>query len=119
MCGSTTSASSSENAARATIVSGVSLAVILATASTAALVRREALAFLSFSHERYFYAADVFTIVLAFYRSRWVVVAVVVQLVSFLSYWPFLFGHAAVPLATLAVVESVALMALAVLLARG
>jgi len=69
-------------------------------------------------HERYFYAADVLTIVLAFYRPRWAFVAVLVQVVSFLSYWPFLFGHDAVPLATLAVVETGALVALGVLLAR-
>jgi Gpi18-like mannosyltransferase len=68
-------------------------------------------------HERYFYAADMLTIVLAFFRPRWAFVAVLVQVVSFLSYWPFLFGHEAVPLATLAMVETGAVVALGVLLA--
>jgi Gpi18-like mannosyltransferase len=68
-------------------------------------------------HERYFYAADMLTIVLAFFRQRWAFVAVLVQVVSFLSYWPFLFGHEAVPLATLAMVETGAVVALGVLLA--
>jgi Gpi18-like mannosyltransferase len=69
-------------------------------------------------HERYFYAADVLTIVLAFYRPRWAFVAVLVQLASLLSYWPFLFRHDAVPLAVLALVETAALVSLCVLAVR-
>jgi Gpi18-like mannosyltransferase len=69
-------------------------------------------------HERYFYAADVFTIVLAFYRPRWAFIALLVQLASLLSYWPFLFRHDAVPLALLALVETAAVVALAALVVR-
>lgn len=43
-------------------------------------------------HERYFFAADVFSIVLAFWVPRLLPVAVLVQVVSLFSYWPFLFG---------------------------
>jgi Gpi18-like mannosyltransferase len=69
-------------------------------------------------HERYFYAADVMTIVLAFHRPRWAFIAVLVQSASLLSYWPFLFRHDALPLGVLAVVETVAVVALAALVLR-
>ena len=42
-------------------------------------------------HERYFYLADVLTLVLAFYRPRLWYLPVIVQASSFLSYVPFLF----------------------------
>lgn len=42
-------------------------------------------------HERYFFLADVFTILLAFYRPRWWFVPLIVQAASLLSYLPFLF----------------------------
>ncbi len=67
-------------------------------------------------HERYFFAADVLTIVLAFFRPRWAFVAVLVQLTSLLSYWPFLFRHDVVPLKALALVETIAVVCLAALL---
>ncbi|MFI5954939.1 hypothetical protein [Cryptosporangium sp. NPDC051539] len=42
-------------------------------------------------HERYFYLADVLTLVLAFYRPRLWFLPLVVQAASFLAYLPFLF----------------------------
>ena len=42
-------------------------------------------------HERYFYLADVLTVVLAFYRPRLWYVPLLVQAASLLSYLPFLF----------------------------
>ena len=42
-------------------------------------------------HERYFYLADVLTVVLAFYRPRLWFLPVLVQAASLLSYLPFLF----------------------------
>ncbi len=44
-------------------------------------------------HERYFYLADVMTVVLAFYRPRLWYVPLLVQVSSLLSYAPFLFGR--------------------------
>jgi hypothetical protein len=42
-------------------------------------------------HERYFFLADVLTVVLAFYRPRLWFVPLIVQAASLLSYLPFLF----------------------------
>jgi Gpi18-like mannosyltransferase len=69
-------------------------------------------------HERYFYGADVFTIVLAFWATRWIAVAVLVQAVSLLAYMPFLWGREPVPLPMLAVGETIALLLLLVLCYR-
>jgi hypothetical protein len=44
-------------------------------------------------HERYFYLADVLTVVLAFYRPLLWYVPLLVQGSSLLSYAPFLFGR--------------------------
>ena len=44
-------------------------------------------------HERYFYLADVLTVVLAFYRPRLWFVPLIVQAASLLSYLPFLFWN--------------------------
>ncbi len=70
-------------------------------------------------HERYFYGADVFTIVLAFWATRWAAVAVLVQGVSLLAYAPFLWGREPVPLPLLAVGETAALALLLVLYVRA
>jgi Gpi18-like mannosyltransferase len=43
-------------------------------------------------HERYFFLADVLTLVLAVYRPRLWFVPLLVELASFLSYLPYLFG---------------------------
>ncbi len=48
--------------------------------------------FLPMMHERYFYLADVLSVVYAFYVPKRFYVAIIVQLTSFLSYMPFLFG---------------------------
>nr|WP_157529022.1 hypothetical protein [Kibdelosporangium sp. MJ126-NF4] len=71
--------------------------------------------FLPAMHERYFYLADVLSVVVAFYfpRRLWPV-PLLVQFASFLSYTPFLFGKTAVDLRWLAV----AMLAALVLVAR-
>ncbi|GID95407.1 glycosyltransferase 87 family protein [Amorphoplanes digitatis] len=65
-------------------------------------------------HERYFFLADVMTVVLAFYRPRLWPVALLVQAASLLSYLPFLFigtGHGQfVPLPVLATMMLAALL---------
>lgn len=61
-------------------------------------------------HDRYFFAADVFTIILAFHVPVLVPLAVLVQLVSFVSYWPFLFGRSLFSGAVLALFELGAIM---------
>lgn len=48
--------------------------------------------FLPMMHERYFYLADVLSIVYAFYVPKRFYVAIIVELTSLLSYMPFLFG---------------------------
>ena len=58
--------------------------------------------FLPKMHERYFFPADVLSIVLALYMPRFFYVPVVMNVVSFLAYEPFLFGSVPVPLAALA-----------------
>ena len=63
-------------------------------------------------HERYFFAADVLTIVLAFYVPRLVPLALVVQVVSILSYAPFLFEEDVFRGPVLAVFELVAVTVL-------
>ncbi|MBE1471733.1 hypothetical protein [Kibdelosporangium phytohabitans] len=71
--------------------------------------------FLPAMHERYFYLADVLSVVVAFYfpRRLWPV-PLLVQFASFLSCTPFLFGKAGVDLRWLAV----AMLAALVLVAR-
>ncbi len=49
-------------------------------------------------HERYFYLADVLSVVYAFYMPRRFYLAMITQLTSFLSYMPFLFGNSPIPL---------------------
>ena len=63
-------------------------------------------------HDRYFFAADVLTIVLAFWVPRLVPVALLVQMVSLFSYWPFLFEDEVFSGPLLAVFELVAVVAL-------
>ena len=43
-------------------------------------------------HERYFFPADIFSIVYAFYFPRYFFISIGMQLISFFSYGPFLFG---------------------------
>jgi Gpi18-like mannosyltransferase len=53
-------------------------------------------------HERYFFPADVLSIVFAFYFPQYFYVPVLVGLMSFLSYTPFLFQTEIIPLPWLA-----------------
>ena len=48
--------------------------------------------FLPRMHERYFFPADVFSIVYAFYYPKYFFLPIAMQIISFLSYGPFLFG---------------------------
>jgi Gpi18-like mannosyltransferase len=67
-------------------------------------------------HERYFYLADVMTLVLAFFRPRLWYAAILVELASLLSYLPFLFiktQHGPmVPLMVMATMNFAALLAI-------
>ena len=67
--------------------------------------------FLPEMHERYFYLADVLTIVMAFYVRRYWPVAVVVSACSLLSYAPFLWGRTIVALPLVAFAEFLAVIA--------
>jgi Gpi18-like mannosyltransferase len=69
--------------------------------------------FLPEMHERYFFLADVLTIVTAFYVRRYWLVAVVVSACSLLSYWPFLWGQTPVSLPFVAFAELLAVIATA------
>ena len=65
-------------------------------------------------HERYFYLADVISIVYAFYFPRAFYIALIMQLCSLLSYAPYMLGHEVVSLALVAVaVLLIAILALA------
>jgi Gpi18-like mannosyltransferase len=66
--------------------------------------------FLPGMHERYFYLADVMTLVLAFYRPRLWPVPLLVQAASFLAYQPFLFGRGKENLPLLALLMLAALI---------
>ena len=69
--------------------------------------------FLPEMHERYFYLADVMTIVMAFYVRRYWPVAIVVSACSLLSYAPFLWQRTIVPLPLVAFAEFLAVIATA------
>ncbi len=60
-------------------------------------------------HDRYFYPADVFSLIFGFYFPRWFFIPLMVQFVSLFSYFPFLFRFEPVPLPFLAVVALLAL----------
>lgn len=64
-------------------------------------------------HERYFYLADVATIVMAFYVRRFWLVAVLVSAASLASYAPFLWRTTPVPLGVAAAMELLAVVATA------
>jgi Gpi18-like mannosyltransferase len=55
-------------------------------------------------HERYFYLADIFSLIYAFYRPKFFFVAIIVEVTSFLCYIPYLAnnGGQIVPLSVLA-----------------
>jgi hypothetical protein len=58
--------------------------------------------FLPKMHERYFFAADVISIVFAAFSPAYYYVAIGISAVSFLAYQPYLFGQGLVPMAWLA-----------------
>ena len=70
--------------------------------------------FLPKMHERYFFAADVISIVFAFYSPRHFYIPVVIGISSFLSYFPYLFDKNGFLLPYLAV----ALLAVIIVLVR-
>jgi len=53
-------------------------------------------------HERYFFPADVLSIIFAFFFPRYALVAVAIGMTSFFAYLPFLFEHEVIPLPLLA-----------------
>jgi Gpi18-like mannosyltransferase len=61
--------------------------------------------FLPRMHERYFFIADVLSIVFAFYYPRFFFVPIGIGLISLFSYMPFLFDLTIIPLPTLALAE--------------
>jgi len=63
-------------------------------------------------HERYFYAADVFSVALAFQMPRLAWLPIAIGAASLLSYTSFLWGTTIVPVPILAIVIGVALAAL-------
>lgn len=60
--------------------------------------------FLPKMHDRYFYPADVLSIVYAFYEPKYFVIPIVVQLVSFFSYGYILFGAHVLSMQLLAII---------------
>lgn len=70
--------------------------------------------FLPKMHDRYFFAADILSIIYAFYFPQYFFIPIVIGLVSFFSYFPFLFGVEIIPLSWLALV----LLLIIIILAR-
>jgi Gpi18-like mannosyltransferase len=71
--------------------------------------------FLPKMHERFFFPADVVSIIFAFYFPKYFFVPLAIGAISFFSYFPFLFGFEVIPLALLAVAL---LLTLVILLRR-
>jgi Gpi18-like mannosyltransferase len=63
-------------------------------------------------HDRYFFPADVFTILFGFWYPRYVAVPALVQFVSVFAYMHFLFGYGIIPFRTLAIIELVPIVIL-------
>ncbi len=63
-------------------------------------------------HDRYFFAADVFSIIYAFFFPRYFFVPVLVIMTSLFSYGPFLFGREIIPLPLLAIIPIITLLIL-------
>ncbi len=58
--------------------------------------------FLPRMHERYYFPADMISILYAFYYPKYFYIAIIINLVSFFAYLPFLFQIEAIPLSLLA-----------------
>ena len=65
--------------------------------------------FLPKMHERYFFAADVLSILYGFYFPRRFYIPLGINLASFFSYWPFLFENDLFPLPVVAILSFVIL----------
>jgi Gpi18-like mannosyltransferase len=70
--------------------------------------------FLPRMHERYFYPADLLSIVFAFYFPRHFLVPLAVQFASLFSYWEYLFGRLVFPRSILAMVVLLVMVILSV-----
>lgn len=68
--------------------------------------------FLPKMHDRYFFAADVISIVFGFYFPRYFFIPIIVGMVSLFSYSPFLFGREVIPLSFLAVILALTIIIL-------
>ena len=68
--------------------------------------------FLPKMHDRYFFAADILSIIFAFYFPPYFFIPIVISLVSFFSYFPFLFGFEIIPLSLLALVQLIIIIIL-------
>jgi Gpi18-like mannosyltransferase len=69
--------------------------------------------FLPKMHDRFFFPADVISILLAFYFPQRFYVPILISTVSFFSYLPFLFGYEVIPLRYLALIPLAMLVWLA------
>src|SRR5205814_981863 len=70
--------------------------------------------FLPGMHERYFYAADVFSLIYVFYRPQRWWAACLIQLASAFTYLPYLFDVEPLPRECLAVAITAAIVAVAI-----
>jgi Gpi18-like mannosyltransferase len=61
-------------------------------------------------HQRYSFPADIFSIVFGLSHPRYLIVPIFVQLVSLLSYLPYLFGYGVVSTPVLAIIQLVPLV---------
>jgi Gpi18-like mannosyltransferase len=68
--------------------------------------------FLPKMHDRYFYPADVFSILFAFYFPAYFYIPILVGGVSLFSYFPFLFHYEVIPLKYLALVQLITIVIL-------
>jgi Gpi18-like mannosyltransferase len=60
-------------------------------------------------HDRYFYPADVISLIFGFYRPRWFVIPILIQVVSLFSYFPYLFNTEIFPFRFLSVLQLITL----------
>ena len=67
--------------------------------------------FLPKMHERYFFPADIISIIYAFYYPRKFFIPVLINIASLFSYFPFLFGSPFIPLSYLALILLITIIA--------
>ena len=68
--------------------------------------------FLPKMHDRYFFPADVISIIFGFYFPQYFYIPIIVGMVSLFSYFPFLFGQEVIPLSLLAIVPIITMVIL-------